>query len=80
VASYSKPASDLTSTLAFMAGQRFRWTGAGTIPARGFGYWQATIPLVIVELAGRQLTVRLRPALLARLAGAKTLTVVAGDG
>jgi hypothetical protein len=35
-----------------MPEQRLRWTGAGTIPAQGFGYLQATIPLVIVELAG----------------------------
>jgi hypothetical protein len=63
-----------------MPEQRLRWTGAGTIPAHGFGYLQATIPLVIVELAGPLLTVRVRPAFLARLAVTSTLTAAAGDG
>ena len=62
--------AELTGTLAFIPGPRFQWTGAGTIPARRLGYWQATNPFVVVELAGRRPTVRLRPALLARLAGA----------
>lgn len=78
--SYGKLAAEQTGTLALMPGQRSQWTGAGTIPACGFGYWQATIPLVVVELAGRRLTVRMRPALLARLAGATTLTAAADDG
>jgi len=68
------------STLAVMPEQRLRWTGAGMIPAHGFGYLQATIPLVIAELAGPLLTVRVRPAFLARLVGTRTLAAAAGDG
>ena len=41
---------------------------------------QATIPLVIVELAGSQLTVRARPTFIVRLLGIKTLTAAADDG
>ena len=70
----------LAITVAVVPGQCVRWTGAGTIPASGFGYLQATIPLVIVELTGSSLTVRLRPAVLARLVGAVPLTAAAGDG
>lgn len=69
----------LISTFAFMASVGLRWTGAGRIPAHGFGYLQATVPLVVVEKAGPRLTVRLRPALMARLVGARTLTAAAGD-
>ena len=57
-----------------------RWTGAGLIPARGFGYWSATIPLVLMELDHGGLTVRIRPALFGKLVGAKVLTATAGDG
>jgi hypothetical protein len=63
-----------------MPEERLRWTGAGTLPARAFGYLQATIPLVMVELEGARLTVRVRPAVLARLVGARSLNVTAGDG
>lgn len=57
-----------------------RWTGAGLIPARGFGYWSVTIPLMLVELNHGGLTVRVRPALFGKLLGAKVLTATAGDG
>ena len=63
-----------------MPEERLRWTGAGTLPAYGFGYLQATVPLVVVELGGARLTVRLRPAMLTRLIGARSLNVTAGDG
>ena len=70
----------MTGTVAVMPEPYLQFTGAGAIPARGFGYVHATIPLVIVELAGTRLTVRVRPALVARLAGARTLAAAAGKG
>jgi hypothetical protein len=59
-----------------MPDEWLRWTGAGTLPARGFGYLRATMPLVVVELAGPRLTVRLRPAVLAGLSGTRSLTAM----
>jgi len=57
-----------------------RWTGAGLIPARHFGYWQATVPLVQVRLLGDSLTVRIQPVLFGRLVGAEALSAVPADG
>lgn len=56
-----------------------RWTAAGLIPARGVGYWSATIPLVLVELDHGALTVRIRPAWFGKFAGTKILKVTAGE-
>jgi hypothetical protein len=57
-----------------------RWIGAGQIPSRHFGYWQATIPLVQVRLVGECLTIRIQPRWLGRLVGAESLTAVPADG
>jgi len=57
-----------------------RWTGAGYIPARGFGYWYVSIPLALLRLDCGGLTVRVRPALFGRFLGAKVLTATPGDG
>src|SRR5262245_30139002 len=57
-----------------------RWTGAGLIPARHFGYWQATVPLVQVGLLGDRLTVRIQAVLFGRLVGAEALSAVPADG
>lgn len=57
-----------------------RWAGAGMIPARHFGYWHATSPLVQVHLFGDCLTVRIQPGLVRRLVGAETLSAVPIDG
>jgi len=56
-----------------------RWTGAGLIPARGVGYWSATIPLVVVELNRGTLTVRIRPTWFGKFVGAKILMATAAD-
>ena len=63
-----------------MSCRALHWTGAGKIPARHFGYWQATIPLVRVQLIGEQLTVRIQPRWLGRLVGARALATVPTDG
>jgi hypothetical protein len=55
-----------------------RWSGAGLVPA-GFMSWQATTPLVVLELNGSRLTLRFRPGLLARFLGIETLTAVPDD-
>jgi hypothetical protein len=52
-----------------------RWSGAGLVPA-GFMSWQATAPLAVLELTGSRLTLRLRPALLAKFLGIETLTAI----
>jgi len=57
-----------------------RWIGAGQIPSRHFGCWQATIPLVQVRLVGECLTIRLQPRWLGRLVGADSLDAVPADG
>jgi hypothetical protein len=56
-----------------------RWTGAGLIPARGVGYWAATIPLVLVERSHGTLTVQMRPTWFGKFVGAKNLTASAAD-
>jgi hypothetical protein len=58
---------------------RVRWAGAGSIPAKGVGYWYATWPLVVVELDRETVTVRLRPALFGRLVGAEVLTATPAE-
>jgi hypothetical protein len=63
-----------------MSCRNLHWTGAGKIPARHFGYWQATIPLVKVLLIGKQLTVRIQPRWLGRLVGAQALEAVPAAG
>jgi hypothetical protein len=57
-----------------------RWTGAGLVPARGVGYWSATIPLVLVELNHGTLTVRVRPAWFGKLLSARNITVTTAGG
>jgi hypothetical protein len=63
-----------------MADRPKRWTGAGLVPARGVGYWWATIPLVLVELDHGTLTVRVRPAWLGKVMGAGTVSATTADG
>jgi hypothetical protein len=55
-----------------------RWVGAGTMPGN-FGYMQATLPLVILEVTQTALTLRLRPRLLAKLTGMDALVIQPGD-
>jgi hypothetical protein len=55
-----------------------RWSGAGRVPAV-FMSWQATTPLVVLELIGSRLTLRFRPALLAKFLGIETLTAIPDD-
>jgi hypothetical protein len=55
-----------------------RWSGAGLVPA-DFMSWQATTPLVVLKLNGSRLTLRFRPALLARFLGIETLTAAPDD-
>jgi len=57
-----------------------RWNGAGQIPARHFGAWNATVPLVQVQLIGEHLTVRIQPRWLGQLIGAESLAAVPADG
>jgi hypothetical protein len=44
-----------------------------------FGYMQATLPLVILEVTQTALTLRLRPRLLAKLTGMDALVIQPGD-
>jgi hypothetical protein len=53
-----------------------RWVGAGTLPGR-LGDWEATVPLVVLEIAGSRLTLRLRPKFLAKLTGVDPLAAEA---
>jgi hypothetical protein len=57
-----------------------RWTGAGLVPARGVGYWSATMPLVLVALDHGTLTVRVRPAWLGKVMSARTISATTADG
>ena len=59
-------------------GKPLRWSGAGLVRA-GFISWQATTPLVVLDITGSRLTLRFRPALLARFLGIETLTAVPDD-
>ena len=56
-----------------------RWVGNGYLPGH-FGLWGVTGPLVVVEIAGSRLTLRLRPKFLARLLGVAPLTTEPGSG
>ncbi len=55
-----------------------RWVGAGTLPGT-LGYLQATIPLVVLEVAAERLILRVRPRALGRIAGIDRLTAAPGD-
>jgi hypothetical protein len=56
-----------------------RWAGNGYLPGR-FGLWGVAGPLVVVEVAGSRVTVRLRPKFLARLMGVAPLIAEPGSG
>lgn len=56
-----------------------RWIGAGYLPGH-FGEWGASVPGVVLEVAGSRLTVRLRPKFLARLMGVAPLNAEPGSG
>ncbi len=56
-----------------------RWASAGYLPGH-FGTWGISGPLVIVEVAGPRVTVRLRPSFLARLLGVAPLTAEPDSG
>ena len=56
-----------------------RWAGTGYVPGR-FGMWGVKSRLIVVELAGSRLTVRLRPGLIARLFGVAPLVAEPGTG
>jgi hypothetical protein len=55
-----------------------RWSGNGYLPGR-FGLWSVS-GLLVLELSGSQVTVRLRPKFLARLMGVVPLTAEPGSG
>lgn len=55
-----------------------RWAGNGYLPGR-FGLWGVS-GLVVLEVSGSQVTVRLRPKFLARLMGVVPLTAEPGSG
>lgn len=56
-----------------------RWVGSGNVPGH-FGLWGISGPLVVVEVAGSRVTVRLRPKFLARLLGVAPLIAELGSG
>jgi hypothetical protein len=51
---------------------RERWVAGGSMPAR-LGYCNASSGLVVLELAGSRLSLRLRPKLMAKFLGVNTL-------
>jgi hypothetical protein len=55
-----------------------RWAGNGYLPGR-FGLWGVS-GLVVLEVSGSQVTVRLRPKFLARLMGVAPLCAEPGSG
>lgn len=56
-----------------------RWVGSGNVPGH-FGLWGISGPLVVVEVAGSRITVRLRPKFLTRLLGVAPLIAELGSG
>ena len=56
-----------------------RWIGAGFLPGH-FGEWYIGSPGVVLEMAGSELTVRVRPRFFARLVGVAPLNVKPGSG
>ena len=58
--------------------QAWTWTGGGSVPGR-FGRINATVPLVVLELSGVALTLRLRPKAIGAMFGAESLTWTASD-
>jgi hypothetical protein len=63
-----------------MAGAvRGRWVAGGSMPAR-LGYCNASSGLVVLEVAGSRLSLRLRPMFMAKLLGVNPLEAVSGDG
>ncbi len=55
-----------------------RWVGAGTLPGY-LGYWQVSVPLVVMMLSGQRLTLSVRPGLLSKLNGFESLNVEPAD-
>jgi hypothetical protein len=55
--------------------QSYQWVGAADTPG-GMGRFNASYPLGVLELDGQSLTLRVRPAFLARLFGGHPLVVV----
>ena len=56
-----------------------RWAGSGSVPGQ-LGIWNVSGPLVVIEVAGSRVTVRLRPKFLARLVGVAPLIAESGNG
>lgn len=61
-----------------VSGSSERWIGAGTLPGL-IGYIYATSPLVVLEVAGEMLCVRLRPKLVAKIFGMEPLVADVND-
>jgi len=55
-----------------------RWVGAADVPS-GLGRMKASVPLGLLELTGPSLTLRVRPAFLARMFGTRPLVVTPPD-
>lgn len=56
-----------------------RWVGSGYVPGR-FGAWGFSGPVVVVEIAGSRVTVRLRPKFLASGLGVAPLIAEPSSG
>jgi hypothetical protein len=54
-----------------------QWASGGYVPGH-FGLWGISGPLIVVEVAGPRIAVRLRPKFLARLLGAAPLIAEPG--
>lgn len=57
-----------------------QWTCNGRVPTRHLGYFNFGIPLLVVEVSGSRLTVRLIPKFHARLLGVAPLIAEPGSG